>query len=170
MQENTVIVIEDYNPLWPSEFASLATTVGAALGPVLVRIEHIGSTAVPNLSAKPIIDLDAVVTVGQVPEAIRRLQAIGYIHKGDQGVVGREAFRSPSGTVLHHLYVCSMDSPELAAHVKFRDALRANTELATTYGHLKRELAARFGEDRAGYCEAKTEFVRSLLASQIERQ
>ena len=159
------VVIEDYNPHWPAQFADLATTVATALAPVLLHIEHVGSTAVPGLAAKPIIDLDAVVLSGDVRDAVRRLEAVGYTHKGDQGIPGREAFRPPEGAVPHHLYVCASDNPELAAHLRFRDALRADDDLATEYGRLKRELAARFGADRDGYCEAKTEFVRSVLAA-----
>jgi GrpB-like predicted nucleotidyltransferase (UPF0157 family) len=160
----TPVVIVDYDPLWPAKFDALAATLTAALGPVLLRIEHVGSTAVPGLAAKPILDLDAVVPPENVPEAIRRLEAIGYVHKGDQGIAGREAFRPPAGSVPHHLYVCPSDSPELAAHVRFRDALRADTQLAATYAQLKRALAAQFGSDRAGYCDAKTAFVRAVLA------
>lgn len=158
------VVIADYDPEWPAHFAELASAVAAALGPLLLRVEHVGSTAVPGLPAKPVIDLDAVVPPGAVPEAVRRLEATGYAHKDDQGVPGREAFRAPAGSVPHHLYVCPSDSLELAAHLQFRDALRADDALAQAYARLKRELAARFGADRARYCEGKTEFVRGILA------
>ena len=160
-----LVVIEDYNPNWPAQFAVLATTVATALSPLLLRVEHVGSTAVPGLAAKPIIDLDAVVLAGVVRDAVRQLVAVGYTHKGDQGISGREAFRPPEGSVSHHLYVCASDNPEFAAHLQFRDALRADDVLVAEYGRIKRELAARFGADRDGYCEAKTEFVRSVLAA-----
>jgi GrpB-like predicted nucleotidyltransferase (UPF0157 family) len=162
-----VIVIGNYDPEWPSQFAALARTLQDALGPVLLRVEHVGSTAVPGLPAKPIIDLDAVVPSRSIPDAVRRLEAVGYIHKGDQGVSGREAFRPPDQSIPHHLYVCPSDSPELTAHLRFRDALRADGLLAAEYAMLKRELAARFGADRAGYCEAKTSFVRTVLARPV---
>jgi GrpB-like predicted nucleotidyltransferase (UPF0157 family) len=158
------VVIVDYDPAWPALFASLAARVSAALGPVLVRVEHVGSTAVPGLAAKPVIDLDAVVPPGQVPEAVRRLAEVGYVHRGERGVAGREAFAAPAGLPPHHLYVCPADSPALADHVRFRDVLRADGELAAEYGRLKRRLAAQFGSDRASYCEAKTEFVRAALS------
>jgi GrpB-like predicted nucleotidyltransferase (UPF0157 family) len=160
-------VISDYDPSWPSLFASLARSVTAALESVLVRIEHVGSTAVPGLAAKPIIDLDVVVQPADVPEAIRRLSGLGYLHRGDLGVAGREAFASPAGTPAHHLYVCPVGSQALAEHLRFRDCLRANNTLAQEYGLLKRYLAERFGEDRAGYCQAKTRFIRAAL-SQVE--
>jgi GrpB-like predicted nucleotidyltransferase (UPF0157 family) len=158
------VVIVDYDPSWPSRFASLAATVSVALGPVLVRVEHVGSTAVPGLPAKSIIDLDAVVLPADVPEAIGRLAAVGYVHLGQRGVAGREAFAAPVGSEPHHLYVCPVDSPALREHLRFRDALRADGRLAAEYGRLKRSLAARFGCDRDGYCQAKTGFVRAILA------
>jgi GrpB-like predicted nucleotidyltransferase (UPF0157 family) len=159
-----VVVICDYDPSWPSVFTSLARSVGAALGPVLVRVEHVGSTAVPGLPAKPVIDLDVVVQPADVAEAIRRLCALGYAHRGDLGVTGREAFAAPAGTPAHHLYVCPVGSPALADHLRFRDCLRADAELAAAYGLLKRHLAAQFGSNREGYCEAKTGFIRAALS------
>src|SRR5262245_13746588 len=98
------VVIVDYEPLWPSVFESLAQVVSTALGPVLLRVEHVGSTAVPGLAAKPIIDLDAEVRLKDVPEAIQRLSTIGYVHLGERGVAGREAFAAPAGSPAHHLY------------------------------------------------------------------
>jgi GrpB-like predicted nucleotidyltransferase (UPF0157 family) len=163
------VVISDYDPAWPSLFASLAGTVSAALGPVLLRVEHVGSTAVPGLCAKPIIDLDVVVRPADVAEAVRRLSDFGYAHRGDLGVTGREAFATPAGTPAHHLYVCPADSPALAEHLRFRDCLRVDAELAAEYGLLKRHLAARFGSDREGYCEAKTGFVRAALSRAADK-
>jgi GrpB-like predicted nucleotidyltransferase (UPF0157 family) len=163
------VVIVDYDPAWPSLFASLAGTVAAALGPVLLRVEHVGSTAVPSLAAKPIIDLDVLVRPADVAEAVRRLSGLGYAHRGDLGVTGRDAFFAPAGTPAHHLYVCPADSPALSEHLRFRDSLRADAELAAEYGLLKRRLAARFGSDRAGYCEAKTGFVRAVLSRAADK-
>jgi GrpB-like predicted nucleotidyltransferase (UPF0157 family) len=157
------VVISDYDPSWPSLFASLASSVSAALGPVIVRVEHVGSTAVPGLPAKPIIDLDVVVQPADVGKAVRRLSGLGYAHLGDLGVTGREAFTAPAGTPAHHLYVCPIGSPALAEHLRFRDSLRADAELAAEYGLLKQHLAARFGSDRDGYCQAKTAFIRAAL-------
>jgi GrpB-like predicted nucleotidyltransferase (UPF0157 family) len=163
------VVISDYDSSWPSLFASLASTVSAALEPVLLRVEHVGSTAVPGLPAKPIIDLDVVVQPADVAEAIRRLSDLGYAHLGDLGVTGREAFAAPAETPAHHLYVCPVGSPALAEHLRFRDSLRADAELAAEYGLLKRHLAARFGSDLEGYCEAKTAFIRAALSPAAEQ-
>jgi GrpB-like predicted nucleotidyltransferase (UPF0157 family) len=163
------ILISDYDPSWPERFTQLARSVAAVLGPMLVRVEHVGSTAVPGLAAKPIIDLDVVVQPADVAEAVHRLSALGYTHRGDLGVTGREAFAAPAGTPAHHLYVCPVGSLALAEHLRFRDALRANAQLAAGYGLLKRQLAARFGTDRNGYCEAKTGFIRAALSPAADK-
>src|SRR5271168_241502 len=103
---NPVIVV-DYDLQWAEVFAELRSTLAAALGGLAVAIEHVGSTAVPGLPAKPIIDIDVVVpSPAKVPEAIARLATIGYVHQGDLGIAGREAFASPPNTPAHHLYVC----------------------------------------------------------------
>lgn len=158
------VVIVDYDPNWPALFHSLAAPVAAALGSLLLRVEHVGSTAVFGLAAKPVIDLDAVVaSPADVPAAAQRLAGLGYVHRGDLGVPGREAFRGPSHLPRHHLYVCPQDSPALEAHLKFRDALRADPATAAAYAAIKRALAVRFGSDREGFTEAKTEFVQAIL-------
>jgi GrpB-like predicted nucleotidyltransferase (UPF0157 family) len=117
----------------------LATRVKAALGSLVATVEHIGSTAVPDLAAKPIIDLDVVLaSPTDLPEAIRLLATIGYIHEGDLGIAGREAFRSPPGEPRHHLYVLTVDAHELRRHLAFRDVLRADNTLRDKYAALKR--------------------------------
>jgi GrpB-like predicted nucleotidyltransferase (UPF0157 family) len=128
-----------------------------------MSIEHVGSTAVPGLAAKPVIDLVVVVRPGRVHAAIERLAAIGYVHRGDLGVEGREAFDVPPGERRHHLYVCAVDSGELQAQLAFRNRLRNEPELASAYTDLKRQLAIRFRDDREAYSEAKTEFVTAAI-------
>ncbi len=91
--------------------------------------------------------------------AVDRLVAVGYVHQGNLGVQGREAFAVPDGERRHHLYVSPTDSEELRAQLAFRDRLRRNRALAAEYEELKRALAMKFRDDRPGYTEAKTEFV-----------
>jgi GrpB-like predicted nucleotidyltransferase (UPF0157 family) len=159
------IVIEDYNPEWGLWFNRLQRMARDALGDLAVAVEHVGSTAVPGLAAKPIIDIDVVIpSRDDLPEAIRRLASIGYRHEGDLGIADREAFAQPHDLPVHYLYVCSKHSPELRRHLRFRDALRASPGAAAAYGALKRELAIRFRNDREGYAQAKTAFVTSILA------
>jgi histidine triad (HIT) family protein len=157
------LVLQEYDSAWPGRFAALAARVQATLADVVLRIEHVGSTAVPGLVAKPVIDLDVVVSHENVPEAIRRLSGLGYMHEGDGGIVGREAFRWPAGEVRHHLYLLAESAEELRRHVAFRDALRADPGLRERYAALKRSLAAQFPDDRNAYTDGKTAFIVETL-------
>jgi GrpB-like predicted nucleotidyltransferase (UPF0157 family) len=153
-----------YDPRWPSEFERLATRIKTALGGLDARVEHVGSTAVPGLAAKPIIDLDVVVArTADVQPAISLLSTMGYVHEGDLGIPGREAFRWPAGEARHHLYLLLEGASELKRHLAFRDALRANTALRDAYATLKHALAAEHGADRMAYTDGKSEFIRAAL-------
>jgi GrpB-like predicted nucleotidyltransferase (UPF0157 family) len=158
------VTIEDYNPAWTEWFEMLRAMVGDALQDLAVAIEHVGSTAVPGLAAKPIVDIDVVIpTRSDLIEAIRRMAAIGYLHEGDLGVADREAFAHPPGLPVHHLYVCSRQSPELQRHLLFRDFLRLHPQEMQAYAELKRVLAKRFHNDRESYAVAKSDFVNAAL-------
>jgi GrpB-like predicted nucleotidyltransferase (UPF0157 family) len=160
---NDAIAVVDYDPTWSDRFTALASRIRPVLEGILLRVEHIGSTAVPGLAAKPIIDLDVVVQRATVMEAIRRLGIIGYVHEGDLGIAGREAFLSPAGEPKHHLYVLEEGSLELQRHLDFRDALRADSTLRDRYAALKRSLADQHPHDRAAYTEAKSAFITAVL-------
>jgi len=158
-----VVVVVDYDPSWPAAFDELRAIVGEAVRDIAISIEHVGSTAVPGLAAKPVIDMDIVVADGDVASAIDRLAGIGYVHRGNLGIATREAFRPPSGSRPHNLYVCPSSSPALANHLALRDYLRANDEAAREYGALKKRLAEEFRDDIDGYVEAKTAFIVGAL-------
>lgn len=161
---NTPIIVEDYDPRWPQQFEALHSRIAAVLGPLAAAIEHVGSTAVRGLAAKPIIDLDVLLRSDEdLPAAIRALTSLGYQYRGDLGVAGREAFQAPPDAFPHHLYVFPPDSREFRRHLAFRDHLRAHPADAAAYSHLKRNLAAQFAADRETYTQAKTEFVREIL-------
>jgi GrpB-like predicted nucleotidyltransferase (UPF0157 family)/chloramphenicol 3-O-phosphotransferase len=160
------IVVVDYDDRWPMVFESIADPVHTAVADLGARVEHVGSTAVPGLAAKPVVDIDVVVTSPtDTPEAIERLRKLGYVHQGDKGIRGREAFLWPPGAPPHHLYVVADGSPPHADHIRFRDQLRLHPELAREYGELKRRLAERYGDDRLGYTEAKGDFVARVLGA-----
>jgi GrpB-like predicted nucleotidyltransferase (UPF0157 family) len=160
--ENPVIVLA-YDPNWPGRFQYLRKRIADALGGMAAAIEHVGSTAVPGLVAKPIIDIDVVLTLEtRLPAAIERLAHLGYIHRGNLSVPEREAFRAPAGDPPHHLYVCPPCSAEFRRHMAFRNYLRAHPKDAKMYGDLKIALAERFREDRPAYNAAKTKFVEKL--------
>jgi len=159
------IEVADYEGAWPLLFANIAARVRAVfVGGPLVSVEHVGSTSVPGLSAKPIIDIDVVIpTRADLLDAIRRLATLGYKHQGDLGITSREAFRSPTDAPLQNLYVCAEDSPELRRHLAFRDYLRADPNEARRYGQLKQQLAARHVADIDAYVNGKADFVKSVL-------
>jgi GrpB-like predicted nucleotidyltransferase (UPF0157 family) len=164
---NPVVVVE-YDAHWPATFEALRSRVAGALGELAAAIEHIGSTAVPGMAAKPIVDMDVLLKSGSdLMLAIQGLAALGYVHRGDLGIAGREAFAAPPDTPAHHLYVCPQESQEYRRHLALRDYLRANDADAAAYSELKRSLAARFREDRAAYAEGKREFIERLLQQAI---
>jgi GrpB-like predicted nucleotidyltransferase (UPF0157 family) len=156
--------IRDYDPAWPRQFSQFAARVKAVLGAVVLQVEHVGSTAVPGLVAKPVIDMDVVLaSPSDLAEVIRRLVGLGYVHEGELGIVGREAFRWPSGEARHHLYVLIAGASELRRHLAFRDALRADRVLRDAYAALKRSLALRYSHDRESYTEAKSAFITEIV-------
>jgi len=160
------LAIREYDPTWPDQFSELASRVTAALGALELRVEHIGSTAVPGLAAKAVIDLDVVLeSPRDLPEAIRGLAVLGYVHEGDLGIVGRDAFRWPPGEKRHHLYVLVAGADELRRHLAFRDALRADPAVRDKYAALKMSLAIQWAHDRKSYTEAKSAFIMQVVGS-----
>ena len=158
------IIIEDYNPFWPQQFEALRSRLASALGPLAAAIEHIGSTAVPGLAAKPTIDIDVLLrSSGDLTVVIEKLYSLGYLHEGDLGIPGREAFRAPLHDVPHHLYVCSPAYGEFERHIAFRDYLRGHPDDAQAYADLKGKLARQYRNDREAYTQGKSEFVKSIL-------
>ena len=157
------VVVADYAADWPELFRRIAEPVRHVLAEI-ADVEHVGSTAVPGLAAKPVIDVDVVVRSEEdVPVAIERLRALGYVYQGDKGIEGRDAFLSPPGAPRHHLYVVVAGSKPQADHVLFRDFLRAHPGVAREYGDVKRRLAAEHPNDRARYAEGKAEFVARVM-------
>jgi len=158
------VIIKDYDPRWPQLFEMLRSRIAAVLDELAISIEHVGSTAVQGLAAKPVIDIDVLLKSStDLAVVIRKLTDLGYEHLGDLGISGREAFRANAAAVQHHLYVCPVGSLEYDRHIAFRNYLRAHAADANAYALLKRQLATKFGSDREGYNEAKSEFVQRIL-------
>jgi GrpB-like predicted nucleotidyltransferase (UPF0157 family) len=158
------VLVVDYDPSWPDMFEVLRRPVWAAVRDVAVSVEHVGSTAVPGLAAKPIIDMDVIVASSDsLPEAIGRLATLGYIYRGNLGIDDREAFDSPQGLPAHHLYVCPEESVALANHLALRDFLRRDAVAVAEYSRIKRQLAARFPDDIDSYITGKTDFILTVL-------
>lgn len=159
-----IVLIENYDPSWPALFTVLCSKLSATLGDLAASIEHVGSTAVPGLAAKPILDIDVLLRSAEdLPLAIEKLTSLGYCHQGDLGISGREAFTTPPTATPHHLYICLPDSLAFRRHILFRDYLRVHPADAQAYADLKRRLASQFVDDRVAYTEAKTDFIRSIL-------
>jgi GrpB-like predicted nucleotidyltransferase (UPF0157 family) len=153
-----------YDPEWPRIFERIRSYVWPAVRDVAIDVEHVGSTSVPGLSAKPVIDACVVVaSSGEVAACIERLASIGYVHRGNLGVPEREAFRRPQTLPRHHLYLSPRESLSLKNHLGFRDFLRSHPEAAREYGELKTSLARRFPEDIDSYVVGKTNFVLRIL-------
>jgi GrpB-like predicted nucleotidyltransferase (UPF0157 family) len=165
------VVVVDYDPAWPELFEFFRGRVMGALDGLAAGVEHVGSTSVFGLAAKPIIDMDVLlVSAAALPAAIERLASLGYIHQGDLGIPEREAFRRPAGERAHHLYACPPNSPEFRRHLAFRDYLRSHPKEAKAYGDLKKALALKFPLDREAYMAGKGELVTELLSRALSTQ
>jgi GrpB-like predicted nucleotidyltransferase (UPF0157 family) len=157
------IEVVEHDPAWADRFEAIRARLAPALDGIAVAIEHVGSTAVPGLAAKPIIDIDVVVADrAAIPDAIKRLAGLGYTYLGDLGVRDREAFRRPPGTERHNLYVCLAGGEGLRNHLALRDHLRGHPDEVRAYGDLKRRLA-REAPDIDAYVVGKTELIVSFL-------
>jgi GrpB-like predicted nucleotidyltransferase (UPF0157 family) len=158
------IVVVDYDPAWPEVFERLRSKIWPLVSDFALSIEHVGSTAVPGLAAKPIIDLSIVIpSEAEIQLAVKRLAAIGYLHCGNLGIEGREAFKSPAESPAHHLYVCPQGSPGLQNHLAVRDHLRLHGETARAYGELKKRLAREYPHDIDGYIAGKSDLLLAIL-------
>lgn len=154
-----------YDKAWKSEFEQIKCEISAALGSLIIGIEHVGSTAVAGMSAKQCIDIDVVIRDYSVfDDIVRRLEDIGYIHEGDLGIKEREAFKYSGKEHLqkHHLYVCPQDSKELHRHLTFRDFLKNNPEAVEKYSRVKETAAQLFPDDIDGYIKYKTPCIEEL--------
>ena len=161
------VVVLPYDEQWKQDFIMIKDEIAAALGQLAIGIEHVGSTSVEGLSAKPIIDIDVVIWDYTVfEEVVSALGAIGYRHEGDLGIAGREAFKYDGKDHLrkHHLYVCPKDSPELKRHIAFRDYLRAHPDAVQEYSRIKEEGAKLYPYDIDRYIEHKSPFIESIYA------
>ena len=166
MQTPKVTVVP-YDRKWNASFEAIKKEIEAACGELIVGVEHVGSTSVEGLCAKPCIDLDVVIEDYGVFDAVaERLEEIGYIREGDLGIKDREAFRyrDKPHLMTHHLYVCPRHSEELFRHVTFRNYLKAHPEAVQKYGKVKEEAARLFPDDISQYMAYKSACIEELYA------
>ena len=167
MAHRAPLIIADYSDDWPRQFAAERNRLLAAL-PTGFDVEHVGSTAVPDLAAKPIIDLMlGAASLSDIEQVLPLLQGLGYDYRPEHEVAlpERRFLAWPMTRPRQfHLHAVEIGSPFWHDHLRFRDRLRADPELAQHYAQLKRALAKRHGDDRAAYTEVKSGFIRDVLA------
>ena len=159
------VTVLPYNEGWRSDFEKIKNELENAIGDMVIAIEHVGSTSVQGMSAKPCIDIDVVIKDYSVFDIlVSRLADIGYIHEGDLGIKDREAFKYTDKPHLqsHHLYVCPQYSAELHRHITFRDYLRTHPEAANEYSKVKEKAAQLFPDDIDSYIEFKSPCIAKL--------
>ena len=159
------VVVLPYDAAWQSAFEKIKSEIEEAIGNLILGIEHVGSTSVEGMSAKPCIDMDVIIKDYSVfNEVIRKLETIGYIHEGDLGIKDREAFKysGKDHLQMHHLYVCPKYSEELHRHITFRDFLQSNPEAVKKYSLRKEKAAELFPNDIDGYIEYKSPCIEEL--------
>ena len=159
------VAVVPYEEMWKTAFGEIKNEIEAEIGDLILGIEHVGSTSVEGMSAKPCIDMDVIIKDYSVlDEIVRRLGAIGYIHEGDLGIKGREAFKyaDKPHLMMHHLYVCPQDSEELRRHITFRDFLRHNPEAVREYSLVKEKAAELYPDDIDQYIEYKSPCIEEL--------
>lgn len=169
------ITVVDYQPEWAEQFRAFCSVFQKYLEGKELAIEHVGSTSVEGLAAKPILDIDIIVEDDdrKLSIVIGILETLGYRHVGDQGVPGREALKpntkyapidgSDRVWPKHHLYVCREGAVPLQNHLTLRDYLRTHPEKRKAYGMLKKQLAEKFPNDMDAYIDGKTEFIVEIL-------
>ena len=159
------VVVVPYDETWSSAFGEIKKELESAIGELIIGIEHVGSTSVEGLSAKPCIDIDVIIKDYSIFDAVvSKLEMIGYIHEGNLGIKDREAFKYVDKPHLqkHHLYVCPQRSEELRRHIIFRDFLRANPDLSKRYGAVKEKAAQLFPDDIEKYIAYKSTCIEEL--------
>ena len=161
------VMVLPYDEAWETDFENIKREIESALGSLALGIEHVGSTSVRGLCAKPCIDIDVVIKDYSVfDEVVRLLSKIGYIHEGDLGIKDREAFKYENKPHLqaHHLYVCPEYSEELRRHIRFRDFLRSDSASAKEYGEVKQTAAKLYPNDIEKYIEYKSSCIEQIYA------
>lgn len=165
-KNSSPIVIESYCSEWREYFTQEAGLIQSVVGIFITVVEHIGSTAVPGLAAKPIIDmLIGVKSLVDSPHFIAPLQQLGYVYVPEHEAElpeRRYLYKQANSEDTFHLHMVEPESEFFSRHIAFRDYLRSHPEAVAAYAALKLKLAREFGSDRAGYTDAKTEFILSI--------
>ena len=169
LKRHTVKIV-NHDPEWAKLAAEACQAVRSACGELLVDVQHVGSTAVPRLPAKPILDIAAaVVTFDSMPELVRRLASIGYRHRRDHGEAGGHLLVVDSAPDIRtiHLHVVKQNGRQWRNYLRFRDLLRRRPAIRKRYAELKRDIARICRDDRELYTASKADFIRKVLDSNV---
>ncbi len=158
------IEVVPYNPDWPRLFEEEAARLAAILGPEIVAIHHIGSTAIPAIKAKPIVDvLVEVRDIEKIDAFDATMSGLGYLPRGEFGIAGRRFFiKGDEINRTHHIHVYQTGHPRIVHHLDFRDYLNAHPEDAQAYSRLKEDLARRYPTDAVSYVAGKDGLIKEL--------
>lgn len=169
MEDNpNEVIIVDYNPAWPEMFEQEKARLLAGAGQWIEDIQHVGSTSIPGLAAKPIIDIMiAIYDLADVQKCVAPIEKLGYDYLGEHGLPERHFFRKPRldgwHKRTHHIHMVLKGSNQWINQVHFRDHLREHPDARQQYEKLKRELAEQYHNDRIAYTDAKQDFVFAIL-------
>lgn len=158
-----IIEVVPYNEQWPSDFLKEADKIQTILQNEMIGINHIGSTSIVGLSAKPIIDiLIEVKNIHAIDQYNPQMEALQYITKGEYGMKGRRFFLKGPIHRTHHVHIFETGHPDIARHLNFRDYMLSHPDDAQAYEALKRHLAKQFRYDSDGYCDGKDAFIKEM--------
>lgn len=156
-----IVKVVDYNPNWPNKFKAESEKLQTILGDIAINIYHIGSTAVPNLMAKPIIDIMLdVSSLDLLDTKTLKIENLDYEAMGELGIAGRRYFRKGGDDRTHQIHAFHSSDPNIIRHLAFRDYLIEHKNIAKEYGKLKFEIAKRCNNDIEKYCDEKDSFVQ----------
>ena len=168
-----LVKVVPHNPQWKKAFDTESQQIAAIIAKNLVFIHHIGSTAIPKIYAKPIIDfLVEVHNINLVDRQTSEMEKLGYEAMGEFGLVGRRYFRKESslGIRTHHVHIYETNSPEILRHLAFRDYMNAHPQDAEQYSQLKQKLAQQYPNDIESYMDGKDKFVKEMERKAIQWQ
>ena len=161
----------EYNPEWSMVFEREATAILGECRPWITDVHHIGSTSVPGLAAKPVLDIMPIAaSADDAATAVPRMEVLGYLYRGDNGIPGRLYFdRVEGGRAVAHVHMFPAGHLDVRKHLVFRDHLRTHRDSAHDYERLKRELASRYRDDRRAYTDSKAEFITGIIETAMSR-
>ena len=159
------VEIAEYDPEWPRVFGREAAAILEACQPWITVVHHVGSTAVPGLAAKPILDITPIAANSvECAKAVSGMTKLGYRYRGETGIPGRFYFDGiVDGRTVVHAHMLPVGHPQVRQHLVFRDYLRTHPDAARDYEQLKWTLASKYRDDRPAYTQAKAEFTNGII-------